>query len=108
MVRVMAEVFGWLNILVAAAGVVVTTLCLGRSKWVPLLLGGFGVEAAMSVFYRLRAMGGVRGMDEWQFVYVLSSIIYLAARAAIVAGVAGLLWERRGQAAGIQGTAERA
>lgn len=90
------ETLGWSSLLVTGVGVVVSAVGVTRSKWALLLLGGFCGEAAVSLVFRLRLfdLAGVSGRE---FVYVLTSAIGLAARCAVVAGVAGLLLGRPAQ-----------
>jgi hypothetical protein len=93
---------GVLGILVALAGAVVCALHLGRSKYVLVLLGGFVVEAAVGAAYVVVPMLMRTGLDPsgLMTVYSVLRMVGVGAQAAIVAGVAGLLIERRSEASG--------
>ena len=52
MLNLLQEIPGWLSVLVAAGGAVVSGLSLGRSRWAMLLLGGFSAEAVALAFSR--------------------------------------------------------
>jgi hypothetical protein len=93
--QVLMELMGWMGVLVSIAGVVVTAFSIGRTRWALVLLGGFAGQAVTGVFYRIvpRLFGFV-GSGNWQVPYLFGSLLGLAAHVAVVAGVAGLLYER--------------
>src|SRR3954464_6472601 len=92
---ILREGVGWLSLLPTMAGCVVSALYLGRSRWAPVLLAGFGVQTLILLFYRLAVFLMSHGQVsvDMQAVFALASVIGLLASAAIVAGVAGLLAE---------------
>lgn len=92
------EGLGWLHVLVALAGAAVCTVHASRSRWLWVLAGGFAAEAAVSASYRLvtLALGrGVLDSSRLEGVFLVTSFAGLAAWAAIVAGLAGLLADVR-------------
>lgn len=93
--RVVVEMFGWLNVLVSAAGAVVSATYVVRSRWAVLLLMGFGTEMTLSLFYRLREVSGLFRSTSWESVYLVVSLLALVGHAAVVIGLAGLLWGQR-------------
>ena len=98
MLQMMMELLGWLGVLVSIAGAVACAFAIGRTRWALVLLGGFVGEAVTGLFYRIvpRLFGFV-GSGNWQVPYLFGSLLGLAAHAAVVAGVAGLLYERTRQ-----------
>ena len=95
MVQVSMELMGWLGVLVSLAGAAVSAFSIVRTRWALVLLGGFAGEAVTGVFYRIMPrLFGFVGTGSWQVPYLLGSVLGLAAHAAVVAGVAGLLHER--------------
>lgn len=93
MIPSLQSMLAWLGLLVSATGVVVTALYLRRSRWTWLLLAGFIAETVVSLFYRVAP--AILRYDGMQPFYLLMSLVGLAGRAAIVAGVAAVLLERR-------------
>jgi hypothetical protein len=95
MVQVLMELVSWVGVLVSLAGAAVSAFAIGRTRWALVLLGGFVGEAVTGVFYRIvpRLFGFV-GSGNWQLPYLLGGVLGLAAHAAVVGGVAGLLYER--------------
>jgi hypothetical protein len=96
--NLLQEIPGWLSVLVAAGGAVVSGLSLGRSRWAMLLLGGFSAEAVALAFSRVALLGIRSGV--WQpsnlgVAFAATSFLGLAGRVLVVAGVAGVLAERR-------------
>lgn len=92
-----AEVTGWLAILPSLAGVIVCAVCLNRSWWSKVLLGGFALQTLLPVAYRVASIPIWRGIDAssvglWIW-FVVTSVLTLAANVAIVWGVGGLLQE---------------
>jgi alkylation response protein AidB-like acyl-CoA dehydrogenase len=95
MLRMMMELMGWLGVLVSVAGVAVSAFAIGRTRWALVLLGGFAGEAVTGLFYRIvPRLYAFTGTGNWQIPYLFGSVLGLAAHAAVVAGVAGLLYER--------------
>lgn len=95
MLNVLMELAGWLGVLVSLAGAAVSAFAIGKTRWALVLLGGFTGEAVAGLSYRiLPRLFGVVGSGNWQLPYLLGSLLGLAAHAAVVAGVAGLLYER--------------
>lgn len=92
----MQEMTAWIHVLVAAGGAVLSGLHLGRTRWAVLLTAGFATEAAVSAFYRVAIMltrSTGSGMSSLGMAFALASLVGLAARVAVVAGVGGLLSE---------------
>lgn len=101
METLLRDMVGWLSVLPAIAGLIVSVLNLGRSRWVGLLVGGFAVETVVSVFYRLATLMIGRGsMSATGFglSFTLASLVGLLANTAIVGGLAGVLSELRAAA----------
>ncbi|MET0551680.1 MAG: hypothetical protein ABW221_01490 [Vicinamibacteria bacterium] len=95
MLQVMMELVGWLGVLVSIAGAVVCAFAIGRTRWALVLLGGFLGEAVTGLFYRIvPRVFGIVGSGNWQVPYLFGGLLGLLAHAAVVAGVAGLLYER--------------
>ena len=100
-ISLLQEAMGWLHILPPLAGAVVCSLHLARSRWVGVLLAGFAGEAAVVALYRIGALLMARGVVSYAGVgglFLLASLLGLAASTAIVAGVWGLLTPSRGSA----------
>ena len=92
---VLRDAIGWLALLPAFAGCAVSAMYLGRSRWAPVLLAGFGVQTLVLLFYRLAIFMMSQGQlaGGIQAAYALASLVGLLAASVIVAGVAGLLAE---------------
>jgi hypothetical protein len=93
------EAIGWLHVLVALAAVVVCAVNLQRSRWVLVLLAGFGIEAAVSLVYRAMSLLMARGTLVYANVtaiFLLISFVGIVGSATIVGGLAGLLADRGG------------
>jgi hypothetical protein len=59
-------------------------------------MAGFAGQAVTGLFYRIVPWLSSYGSGgNWQIPYLLGSLLGLAAHAAVVAGVAGLLFEGR-------------
>jgi hypothetical protein len=100
MLQVLMGLVGVLGILVSVAGAVACAFAIGRTRWAIVLLAGFAGEAVTGIFYRIMPTlfsytGGSYAGASWQLPYLLGSVLGLAAHAAVVAGVAGLLFEAR-------------
>lgn len=98
MIALAQSLVSWLGVLVAAAGAVVSALHLGRSRWVMVLTGGFAVEAAVLAFYRVGVMfmrNSVFGPRMMSLAFLAAGVVGLLARAAVVAGVFGLVTESK-------------
>jgi hypothetical protein len=94
MLQVLMGLVGVLGILVSVAGAVACAFAIGRTRWALVLMGGFVGEAVTGIFYRVvPALVSYTSGGSWQLPYLLGSLLGLAAHAAVVAGVAGLLFE---------------
>ncbi len=96
MIALAQSLVSWLGVLVAAAGAVLSALHLGRSRWVMVLFGGFAVEAAVLAFYRLGVLfmrNSVFGPRMMSLAFLAAAVVGLLARAAVVAGVVGVVSE---------------
>lgn len=96
MIALAQSLVSWLGVLVAAAGAVLSALHLGRSRWVMVLTGGFAVEAAVLAFYRVGVMflrNSVFGPRMMSLAFLAAGVVGLLARAAVVAGVVGVVSE---------------
>lgn len=94
MLMVLQEIPAWLGVLVAAVGMIACAASIGRTPWAAVLVGGFFGEAIAIAFPRLAVFGvrgGITTMASIGPALVVSSLIGLAGRVAVVAGVAGLL-----------------
>jgi hypothetical protein len=93
-------VLGIVGVLIAMAGAVTCAMHLGRSRFVPVLLAGFAVEAVVGLAYPLAPMvlRAAVTTENILAVYAVLRIVGLAAQAAIVGGMVGLLGERRSAA----------
>src|SRR5262245_48572367 len=92
---ILYDLLGWLHLLPSLAGAIVCGLPLRRSPWVAVMMGGFGFEALVSVFYRVVSMtmkSGMTSPTSLGFLYMGASVVGLAASVAVVAGLAGLLY----------------
>ena len=86
----------WLGVFVAAAGAVMSALHLGRSRFVMVLTGGFAFEAAVLAFYRVGVMflrNSVFSPEMMSLAFLVAGTVGVLARAAVVAGVVGLVSE---------------
>ena len=87
------EVWWWLGIAVALAGITVTALHLRDTRWAILLLAGFAVDMLVATFYRLSTgptHPDIGGLDIYVAQRVVS-ILGLCGRIAMVIGIAGVL-----------------
>ena len=94
---ILREAVGWLSVLVALGGFVVCATQLGRVRWAGVLMGGFGLQALVSVFYRFFSLLASRSTTPPGIGagLALVSLIGVLGSVAIVVGVAGLLSEAR-------------
>jgi hypothetical protein len=95
---IVREGLGWLHVLVALAGAAVCAAHVSRSRWLWVLLGGFATDAAVSASYRLVTLFLGRGLlasAHLEGVFLVTSLVGLAAWGAIVLGLAGVLSETR-------------
>lgn len=98
MPTLLTEIPAWLSVLVALAGAVVSGLSLGRSRWATVLLGGFVAEATALAFSRVTVLAmrnGVVGPSGVGIAFAAASLLALAGRGTVVAGIAGVLTELR-------------
>jgi len=88
------EAVGWLSVVVSLGGLAVSALHLGRVRWAGVLTTGFALQALVSCFYRLFTLVALRpaGLGA---ALALVSLVGVAGNVAIVAGVAGILFEAR-------------
>lgn len=96
MIALAQSLVSWLGVFVAAAGAVLSALHLGRSRWVMVLFGGFAVEAAVLAFYRVGVLfmrNSVFGPRTMSLAFLAAGVVGLLARAAVVAGVVGIVSE---------------
>jgi len=88
-----AEVWWWLGILVAFAGVVVSAFHVRHTGWALLLVGAFAIEMLVALFYRIAtgpAHREILGLD-MSSAQRLVSFLGLCGRTAMVVGIAGIL-----------------
>ena len=93
------QIPSWISVLLAAAGAVVSGLSLGRTRWAVPLLAGFLAEAVALAFSQVAVLGiraGLVSASGLGLVFFATSLLGLAGRGAVVAGVAGVLSELRG------------
>jgi hypothetical protein len=96
MIALAQGLVSWLGVFVAVGGAVLTALHLGRSRWVLVLTGGFAVEAAVLAFYRVGVMfmrNSIFGPRMLSLAFLAAGVVGLLARAAVVAGVFGIVSE---------------
>jgi predicted PurR-regulated permease PerM len=95
------EIPAWLSVLAGVGGVVIAAMNIGRTRWATVLLAGFFAETLAMAFSRLALLGvrqGLTTVTALGAAFLLASLIGLAGRVAVIAGVAGLLSELRGRA----------
>ncbi len=98
MLTMLQEIPAWLGVLVALGGMIACAASVGRTSWATVLVGGFFGEAIAMVFPRLAmwaVRGGIMTMASIGPALLLSSLIGLAGRVAVVGGVVGLLSDLR-------------
>ena len=87
------EVWWWLGIFVAFAGVVVSAFHVRHTGWALLLIGAFAIEMLVATFYRIASGPPHReifGLDIYSAQRVVS-FLGLCGRTAMVVGIAGVL-----------------
>jgi len=92
----MRDAIGWLSVLLALGGSVLSALHVRRTTWAAVLAGGFGLQAFTMAVARIAVVmvsRGGTGPDLISTVFLLTSLLGLVASGAIVAGVAGVLSE---------------
>jgi hypothetical protein len=95
MLQVLMGLVSWLGVVVSLAGAGVSAFAIGRTRWALVLLAGFVGEAATGAFYRIMPQVlSYAGTSDWMGPYFLAALVGLAAHAAVVAGVAGALYDR--------------
>ena len=93
MVMALQEIPAWLSLLVAVGGAVVCGMNLARSRWAPILLGGFVAEVIASLFFRAASLGLRSGAAQTSVVgvaFLVASLLGLIGRGSVVAGLAGI------------------
>jgi hypothetical protein len=95
LLRILEELAPWVSILVNVAGAVVAAEHLKRSRWMVLILIAFLVETAMELAFRFLVprLGTGDDPSRIQAFLAVSSLLGVIGRAALVAGIAGLLSE---------------
>jgi hypothetical protein len=102
MLTALQEIPAWLSLLVAVGGAVISGLNLGRSRWAPILLGGFVAEVIASLFFRAASLGLRSGSLQAAGVgmaFLVASALGLIGRGAVVAGLGGMFADLRRNAA---------
>lgn len=110
MLMAFQEIPAWLGVLVAVSGAVVSGMNLARSRWAPILLGGFVAETLASLFFRAASLGLRSGALQTSGVgvaFLVANLLGLIGRGTVVAGLAGMFAELRDTAPGA-GTAQTA
>ena len=104
MLTLLQDMPGWLSLLVAVSGVVVSALNLARSRWAPVLLGGFLADTIASIVFRAAALGLRSGALEASKVgpaFFVASLLGLIGQGTIVAGLAGMFSDLRTGSSGV-------
>ena len=87
------EVWWWLGVVVAFAGIVVSALHVRHTAWALLLVGAFAIEMLVAVFYRITtgpAHREILGLDIYSAQRVVS-FLAVCGRTAMVIGIGGVL-----------------
>jgi hypothetical protein len=96
------EIVGFVTVLPVLAGAVVSAMHLGRTRWAPVLLAGFGIQGAIGVLVRVATIlvnrSGTGGATNLALLFSIAGLIGFAGDAAVIAGVAGVLQELRSAA----------
>jgi hypothetical protein len=98
MLTALQEIPAWLSFFVAATGAVVSGLNLGRSRWAPILLGGFVAETIASLFFRAASLGLRSGALQTSGIgvaFLVANLLGLIGQGTIVAGLAGMFSDLR-------------
>jgi hypothetical protein len=98
MLTALQEIPAWLGVLVAVGGAVVSGLNLGRSRWAPILLGGFVAEVIASLFFRAASLGLRSGSLQASGIgvaFLVANLLGLIGQGSIVAGLAGMFSDLR-------------
>jgi hypothetical protein len=96
MMTLVQDLPGWLGVLMAAVGALVSGLNLGRSRWAAALLGGFVAELIALVFFRVAALGirsGALQASSVGVAFFVASLLGLMGRGTVIAGLAGMFSE---------------
>lgn len=83
-----------LGLFVAIGGVALSVPHLARSKWVTVIAGAFAVEASVLCFYLVSALlmrNAVLTYETMRVALLGVSLVHVAARAALVAGIVGVV-----------------
>jgi hypothetical protein len=79
---------GWVGILIAVAGIVVSAMHFGRVRGAGVLAAGFGMETVAGIFFRLILPVLTSGSrDRLEAVILVGSILNLCGALAIVSGL---------------------
>ena len=98
MLTLLQDIPGWLSVFVAASGAVVSGLNLARSRWAPVLLGGFLAETIAAVFFRAATLGlrsGALQASKVGVAFFVASVLGLIGQGTVVAGLAGIFSDLR-------------
>jgi hypothetical protein len=98
MMTVLQDIPGWLSLLVAASGAVVSGLNIARSRWAAILLGGFLAETIAAAFFRAATFGlrsGALQASRVGAAFFVASLLALIGQGTIVAGLAGMFADLR-------------
>ena len=93
MLTSLQEIPAWLSVLVSASGAVVSGLNLERSRWAPILLGGFVAETIALLFFRAASFAlrsGSLHASGAGVVFLVALLLGLIGRGTVVAGIAGM------------------
>jgi len=91
---VMRDAIGWLSVLLALSGAVLSALHVRRSTWAVVIAAGFGLQAFAMAFTRIAIVlmsRGDTGSGTIPALFLLTSLLGMAGSAAIIAGLAGVL-----------------
>jgi len=82
---------GWLSVLVSLGAAAFCATRLGRVPWAGVLMAGFGLQALVSVFFRVVTLFAGHGLSSLGPGLALASLLGIAGHVTIVVGVVGLL-----------------
>lgn len=97
--ELMRDAIGWLSVLLAIGGAVLSALHMRRTTWAVALAAGFGMQAFAMAVARIAIVMINRGETRPELigaVFLLTSLLGLVGSGTIVAGVAGVLSELKG------------